>query len=73
MDITKNVAMWVKTLTRQASRESSFNPNAVNNWDINAQRGDPSKGLIQIIGTNFARYKDLATTTSSIRLTIFFR
>ena len=57
LNITNDVGLWVKTLTRQASRESSFNPNAVNDWDINAKNGDPSKGLIQIIGSNFARYK----------------
>lgn len=57
LNISQNVGEWVRTLTRQAWRESSFNPNAVNNWDINAQRGDPSKGLVQITGSNFSRYK----------------
>jgi phage-related protein len=57
LDITTSVGLWVKALTRQASRESGFNPNAINNWDINAQRGDPSKGLIQTIGATFARFK----------------
>ena len=56
LDITTSVSLWVKALTRQASRESGFNPNAVNNWDINAQRGDPSKGLIQTIGATFRRF-----------------
>lgn len=36
--------------------ESSGNPNAINNWDINAQRGTPSMGLAQITTTNFAKY-----------------
>lgn len=57
LDITTSVALWVKALTRQAHRESGFDPNAVNNWDINAQRGDPSKGLIQTIGATFSRFK----------------
>jgi SLT domain-containing protein/phage-related minor tail protein len=40
-----------------ADKESSFNPNAINTWDINAQRGDPSIGLFQVIGETFARWK----------------
>lgn len=39
-----------------AQRESGFNPNAINNWDINARRGDPSIGLFQIIGSTFRRW-----------------
>ena len=37
--------------------ESSGNPNAINNWDSNAQAGDPSRGLMQVIGTTFDAYK----------------
>ena len=37
--------------------ESSGNPNAVNNWDSNAKAGDPSRGLMQVIGTTFNAYK----------------
>lgn len=37
--------------------ESSGNPNAINNWDSNAQAGDPSRGLMQTIGTTFDAYK----------------
>jgi len=40
----------------QMQTESGGNPNAVNNWDINAQHGDPSKGLLQVIGSTFARF-----------------
>ncbi|HDB7342475.1 TPA: transglycosylase SLT domain-containing protein [Staphylococcus aureus] len=40
-------------MMRVAKRESNYQSNAVNNWDINAQRGDPSKGLFQIIGSTF--------------------
>ncbi len=32
-----------------AKAESSLNPNAANNWDINAKNGTPSKGLFQFI------------------------
>jgi hypothetical protein len=37
--------------------ESSGNPNAINNWDSNAKAGDPSRGLMQVIGTTFDEYK----------------
>jgi soluble lytic murein transglycosylase-like protein len=37
--------------------ESSGNPNAINNWDSNAQAGDPSRGLMQTIGATFDAYK----------------
>lgn len=40
----------------QMRTESGGNPNAINNWDINAQRGDPSRGLMQVIGSTFAAY-----------------
>ncbi|EHL7201011.1 TPA: peptidoglycan DD-metalloendopeptidase family protein [Staphylococcus pseudintermedius] len=40
-------------MMRVAKRESNYQANAVNDWDINAQRGDPSKGLFQIIGSTF--------------------
>lgn len=40
-----------------AEKESGFNPMAINDWDINAQRGDPSIGLFQIIGETFKRWK----------------
>ncbi|MFD3466785.1 transglycosylase SLT domain-containing protein [Streptomyces sp. NPDC058682] len=37
-------------------RESSGNPMAINNWDINAQNGIPSKGLLQVILPTFKAY-----------------
>jgi hypothetical protein len=37
--------------------ESGGNPNAVNNNDSNAQNGTPSKGLAQVIGPTFTRYR----------------
>ncbi|MFE3288070.1 lytic transglycosylase, partial [Streptomyces sp. NPDC059233] len=33
---------------RNIMRESSGNPMAINNWDINAKNGIPSKGLLQV-------------------------
>jgi hypothetical protein len=41
---------------RNVMRESSGNPEAINNWDINAQNGVPSKGLLQVIPPTFSTY-----------------
>ncbi|TJX22214.1 peptidoglycan DD-metalloendopeptidase family protein, partial [Staphylococcus haemolyticus] len=43
-------------MMRVAKRESNYTSNAVNDWDINAQMGDPSKGMFQMIGTTFRTY-----------------
>ncbi|RII18594.1 Transglycosylase SLT domain protein [Streptomyces sp. YIM 130001] len=43
-------------LHRNIMRESSGNPLAINNWDINAQNGIPSKGLLQVIKPTFDSY-----------------
>jgi SLT domain-containing protein len=37
--------------------ESGGNPNAINNWDSNAAKGTPSKGLMQCIDPTFDSYK----------------
>ncbi|MFF1834314.1 transglycosylase SLT domain-containing protein [Streptomyces sp. NPDC058231] len=41
---------------RNLMRESSGNPNAINNWDTNAAKGIPSKGLLQVIDPTFKTY-----------------
>ncbi|MET7309570.1 transglycosylase SLT domain-containing protein [Streptomyces sp. NPDC005571] len=41
---------------RNLMRESSGNPNAINNWDSNAAKGIPSKGLLQVIDPTFKTY-----------------
>ncbi|WP_371577847.1 transglycosylase SLT domain-containing protein [Streptomyces sp. NBC_01314] len=41
---------------RNIIRESSGNPQAINNWDSNAAAGIPSKGLLQVIDPTFAAY-----------------
>ncbi|MFI8106411.1 transglycosylase SLT domain-containing protein [Streptomyces sp. NPDC086023] len=41
---------------RNIMRESSGNPKAINTWDINAQNGTPSKGLLQVIDPTFKAY-----------------
>jgi SLT domain-containing protein len=40
------------------TRESGWNPNIVNTWDSNARRGDPSKGLMQVIHSTFEAHRD---------------
>ncbi|MFF3884623.1 transglycosylase SLT domain-containing protein [Streptomyces sp. NPDC001914] len=50
---------------RNVMRESSGNPNAINNWDSNAAAGIPSKGLLQVIDPTFQAYH-VAGTSSNI-------
>lgn len=64
----------------QMQTESGGNPNAINNWDINAKRGTPSKGLMQVIDPTFranARpgyssniYDPLSNMLAAIRYTV---
>jgi len=51
-------------LHRNIMRESSGNPNAQNNWDVNAQNGIPSKGLLQVIEPTFKAYHVDGTANS---------
>ena len=44
---------FLKGILAQIQQESGGNPNAVNNWDINAARGTPSKGLLQVIAPTY--------------------
>ncbi|MCX5010167.1 LysM peptidoglycan-binding domain-containing protein [Streptomyces sp. NBC_00555] len=50
---------------RNVMRESSGNPLAINNWDINAQNGIPSKGLLQVIDPTFQAYHVPGTSQDS--------
>lgn len=43
----------VSTVLRRMKQESGGNPRAINNWDVNARRGTPSKGLMQVIDPTF--------------------
>jgi len=47
---------WLYSLLMRMNRESGGNPFAVNNWDSNAAAGDPSRGLMQTIGSTFNAY-----------------
>ncbi|WP_254813144.1 transglycosylase SLT domain-containing protein [Streptomyces cavourensis] len=52
----KNIPGSYEGLHRNIMRESSGNPNAVNDWDVNARNGIPSKGLLQVIQPTFDAY-----------------
>ncbi|NLU67655.1 transglycosylase SLT domain-containing protein [Streptomyces sp. HNM0574] len=59
-------------IKRNIIRESGGDPNAVNDWDINAINGVPSKGLLQVIQPTFDAYhvkgtpKDLTDPVANI-------
>lgn len=44
---------------QQIDIESGGDPNAQNNWDINARNGDPSIGLLQVIRSTFTAMRRL--------------
>lgn len=46
----------VKRTLYQMQTESGGNPRAINLWDVNARRGTPSKGLMQVIDPTFKTY-----------------
>lgn len=54
----------VSLIVARMQQESSGNPSAVNLTDINAQRGYPSRGLMQLIPQNFARYHVAGTANN---------
>lgn len=47
----------IRGLNTIIEKESGWKPNIVNNWDSNARKGTPSKGLMQTIGPTFDAYK----------------
>lgn len=47
----------VSKILATIQKESGGDPNAQNNWDINARMGDPSIGLMQTISRTFNAYK----------------
>ncbi|WSL88504.1 transglycosylase SLT domain-containing protein [Streptomyces sp. NBC_01724] len=73
-----NVDVWIKQsleilhkqgipatyegIHKNLMRESSGNPNAINNWDSNAMKGIPSKGLMQVIDPTFNAYHVAGTS-----------
>lgn len=53
LQATGSPAGWIGSLLRRMNQESGGNPLAVNLWDVNALRGTPSVGLMQVIGPTF--------------------
>ncbi|MFI6465664.1 phage tail tape measure protein [Streptomyces sp. NPDC050538] len=49
-------ASLLDTVLRRMNQESGGNPKAINNWDVNAKNGTPSKGLMQVIDPTFNAY-----------------
>lgn len=49
--------MLTNTVLRRMAQESGGDPRALNDWDSNARRGTPSKGLMQVIDPTFRAYK----------------
>jgi SLT domain-containing protein/phage-related protein len=58
MGIAGVPATWALGLHTLIMRESGGNPKAINLTDSNAQRGDPSRGLMQTIMSTFEAYRD---------------
>ncbi|MGW2371657.1 hypothetical protein [Kitasatospora sp. NPDC001683] len=54
---------WRAGLNTLIERESGWNPKAINNTDINAQNGDPSRGLAQTIMSTFLSHHVPGTST----------
>ncbi|SEC71260.1 Transglycosylase SLT domain-containing protein [Streptomyces sp. 2231.1] len=59
---TKGIPGSYHGLHKNIMRESSGNPMAINNWDINAINGIPSKGLLQVIPPTFNAYHVAGTS-----------
>jgi SLT domain-containing protein len=56
LNMVHQPAFLLPSVLRRMNQESGGNPNAINNWDSNAAMGDPSRGLMQTIGSTFAAY-----------------
>ncbi|WP_369386686.1 transglycosylase SLT domain-containing protein [Streptomyces sp. CG1] len=61
---SKGIPGSYEGLKRNIMRESGGNPNAQNNWDVNAKQGTPSKGLLQVIDPTFNAYHVAGTARS---------
>ncbi|MDF6022573.1 transglycosylase SLT domain-containing protein [Streptomyces sp. JH34] len=53
---TEGIPGTYEGLHRNIMRESGGDPHAANGWDVNAQNGTPSKGLLQVIQPTFEAY-----------------
>ena len=55
--LTGQSEQYVADILYCIENESGGNPNAQNDWDSNAAMGDPSRGLMQTIGSTFNAYR----------------
>ena len=53
---SKGIPASYDGIKRNVMRESTGNPRAINDWDVNAVNGVPSKGLLQMIDPTFKAY-----------------
>jgi SLT domain-containing protein len=53
---------WYEKLYSIAMRESRGDPRAINNYDINAKNGIPSKGVMQIIPPMYKKFHQAGTS-----------
>ncbi|UQI46466.1 transglycosylase SLT domain-containing protein [Streptomyces sp. HU2014] len=53
---SKGIPASYDGIKRNVMRESTGNPRAINDWDVNAVNGIPSKGLLQVIDPTFKAY-----------------
>ncbi|WP_405669895.1 MULTISPECIES: transglycosylase SLT domain-containing protein [unclassified Streptomyces] len=60
----KGIPGTYEGIRKNLMRESSGNPQAINNWDSNAMKGIPSKGLMQVIDPTFNTYHVAGTSTN---------
>ncbi|MGW3759438.1 transglycosylase SLT domain-containing protein [Streptomyces sp. NPDC005131] len=60
----KGIPGTYEGIRKNLMRESSGNPSAINNWDSNAMKGIPSKGLMQVIDPTFNTYHVAGTSTN---------
>ncbi|MEV4503529.1 transglycosylase SLT domain-containing protein [Streptomyces klenkii] len=52
----KGIPASYEGIKKNLMRESAGNPRAINDWDVNAVNGVPSKGLLQVIDPTFKAY-----------------
>jgi SLT domain-containing protein len=57
-------ASWEAGMNLIITNESAWDPNAINNYDINAQNGVPSHGLAQVIPPTFSAYHVAGTSNN---------
>jgi hypothetical protein len=50
------VEQWLRGMNTLITRESGWDPNAINRWDSNAAAGHPSQGLTQTIPSTWSAY-----------------